>query len=73
MKKDDLAVSSFFCILMTPVLYSKTLDGCAPLFLACRNGSAEVAEYLLSRCSAPIEQKGLFEVGSSCGSSAPIV
>jgi hypothetical protein len=27
-----------------------------------RNGSAEVAEYLLSHCGAPIEQKGLFEV-----------
>ncbi|XP_023322386.1 protein fem-1 homolog C isoform X2 [Eurytemora carolleeae] len=41
---------------------SKTVDGCAPLFLACKNGSAEVVEYLLTRCSAPVEQKGLFEV-----------
>lgn len=37
-------------------------NGCAPLFLACKNGSAEVVEYLISKCNAPIEQKGLFEV-----------
>jgi len=41
---------------------SKMVDGCAPLFLACKKGSAEVADYLLSKCNAPIEQKGLFEV-----------
>jgi len=41
---------------------TKMIDGCAPLFLACKNGSAEVAEYLLGKCNAPIEQKGLFEV-----------
>jgi len=41
---------------------TKMSDGCAPLFLACKNGSAEVAEYLLGKCNAPIEQKGLFEV-----------
>ena len=34
----------------------------APLFLACKNGSAEVVEYLLTKCNAPIEQPGLFEV-----------
>ena len=39
---------------------TKMIDGCAPLFLACKNGSAEVAEYLLGKCNAPIEQKGLF-------------
>jgi len=37
-------------------------NGCAPLFLACKNGSADVVEYLISKCNAPIEQKGLFEV-----------
>jgi len=41
---------------------SKVLDGCAPLFLACKNGSSDVVEYLLSKCAAAIEQKGLFEV-----------
>ncbi len=39
-----------------------TVEGCAPLFLACRNGSADVVEYLLSSCDADIEQRGLFEV-----------
>ena len=37
-------------------------NGCAPLFMACKNGSAEVVEYLITKCNAPIEQKGLFEV-----------
>ena len=36
--------------------------GCAPLFLACKNGSADVVEYLLSTCGAEIEQRGVFEV-----------
>ncbi len=39
-----------------------TVDGCSPLFLACKNGSADVVEYLLSSCGADIEQRGLFEV-----------
>ncbi len=39
-----------------------TVEGCAPLFLACKNGSADVVEYLLSSCDADIEQRGLFEV-----------
>ena len=41
---------------------SNVSNGCAPLFLACKNGSAEVVEYLISKCNAPIEQPGLFEV-----------
>jgi len=41
---------------------TKTVDGCAPLFLACKNGSSEMADYLLSKCDAAIEQRGLFEV-----------
>ena len=43
-------------------MVSGEINGCAPLFLACRNGSAEVVEYLVTRCGAPIEQKGQFEV-----------
>ena len=43
-------------------MVSDTVDGCAPLFLACKNGSDEVAEYLITRCNADIEQKGMFEV-----------
>ena len=34
----------------------QTADGCAPLFWACKNGSAEVVEYLLTTCEADIEQ-----------------
>ena len=45
---------------------TKTVDGCAPLFLAAKNGSAEVADYLLSKCDAAIEQRGLFEVEINC-------
>ena len=40
----------------------QTEEGCAPLFLACKNGSADVVEYLLSTCGADIEQRGVFEV-----------
>ena len=41
---------------------TKMSNGCAPLFLACKNGSAEVVEYLLGKCNASIEQKGLLDV-----------
>ena len=44
------------------VACQKTTEGCAPLFLACRNGSADVVEYLLNTCGADIEQRGQFEV-----------
>ncbi len=37
-------------------------DGCAPLFIACKNGSAEVVDYLLSICHAELERRGLYEV-----------
>ena len=40
----------------------QTEEGCAPLFLACKNGSADVVEYLLGNCGANIEQRGVFEV-----------
>ena len=41
---------------------TKMSHGKAPLFLACKNGSAEVVEYLLGKCNASIEQKGLLDV-----------
>ena len=44
------------------VVGQMTTDGCAPLFLACRNGSADVVEYLITTCGADIEQRGQFEV-----------
>ena len=40
----------------------QTEEGCAPLFLACKNGSADVVEYLIKTCGADIEQKGVFDV-----------
>ncbi|KAB7497861.1 Protein fem-1-like protein C [Armadillidium nasatum] len=41
---------------------SRTLDGCAPLFVVCQRGNAEVVEYLIATCDANVEQKGLYEV-----------
>lgn len=40
---------------------SRTAGGCAPLFVAARRGSAEVAEYLVHVCNAELEQRGVFE------------
>lgn len=36
--------------------------GCSPLFIACKRGQAEIAEYLITLCNADIEQRGLYEV-----------
>ncbi|KAJ8970092.1 hypothetical protein NQ314_001403, partial [Rhamnusium bicolor] len=36
--------------------------GCSPLFIACKKGQTEIADYLISVCQADIEQKGLYEV-----------
>jgi hypothetical protein len=41
---------------------AQTAEGCAPLFLACKNGSADVVDYLVSTCGADLEQRGIFEV-----------
>ncbi|KAG8230725.1 hypothetical protein J437_LFUL010826 [Ladona fulva] len=40
----------------------RTKDGCAPLFLACKRGHAEIVEYLITVCDADVEQRGLYEV-----------
>ena len=37
-------------------------DGSAPLFIVCKRGNVEIAEYLITVCDADLEQKGLFEV-----------
>lgn len=41
---------------------TRTRNGCAPLFVACKRGNVEVVEYLISTCSADVEQRGLYEV-----------
>ncbi|XP_038219572.1 protein fem-1 homolog CG6966 [Zerene cesonia] len=43
-------------------LVSRTRDGCAPLFVACRRGNAELVEYLVHVCAADLEQRGVYEV-----------
>lgn len=36
-------------------------EGCAALFVACRRGNAEIAEFLITTCDADPEQRGMFE------------
>lgn len=43
-------------------IVSRTRDGCAPLFLACKNGLTRVVKYLLDVCGADMEQRGRYEV-----------
>ncbi|XP_046611073.1 protein fem-1 homolog C [Neodiprion virginianus] len=47
---------------MRKTIVSRQKDGCAPLFIACRRGNAEIVEYLINVCQADIEQRGLYEV-----------
>lgn len=42
-------------------IVSRKKDGCAPLFLACKQGHLEIVKYLLDSCNADIEQTGLYE------------
>lgn len=42
-------------------IVSRLKDGCSPLFMACKLGHHNIAEYLLDLCEADIEQKGRFE------------
>ncbi|XP_012287674.1 protein fem-1 homolog CG6966 [Orussus abietinus] len=43
-------------------IVSRTKDGCAPLFIACKRGQVEIVEYLITVCHADIEQRGMYEV-----------
>lgn len=42
-------------------IVTRTKEGCAPLFVVCKRGNLEIAEFLISVCGADIEQRGLFE------------
>lgn len=42
-------------------IVSRTRDGCAPLFIACKYGKLKMAKYLLTKCDADVEQRGLYE------------
>ncbi|XP_055321771.1 protein fem-1 homolog C isoform X2 [Sitodiplosis mosellana] len=42
-------------------IVSRTREGCAPLFVVCKRGNLEIAEFLITICGADIEQRGLFE------------
>lgn len=43
-------------------IVSRVQDGCAPLFVACKKGNADIVEYLITMCGADLEQRGVFEV-----------
>lgn len=43
-------------------IVSRMKDGCAPLFIACKRGHVDIAEYLIKTCNADIEQRGKYEV-----------
>lgn len=43
-------------------IVTRTKDGCAPLFLACKKGNVEIVDYLITQCDADVEQRGMYEV-----------
>lgn len=43
-------------------IVNRVKQGCSPLFIACKKGQQEIAEYLIRTCGANIEQKGTYEV-----------
>ncbi|KAK3923380.1 Protein fem-1-like protein C [Frankliniella fusca] len=45
-------------------LVSRVRDGCAPLFIACMRGHAEMVDYLIRFVGADVEQRGLYEVAA---------
>lgn len=44
------------------MLVGAKTTGATPLVIACRNGHFDVAEYLIERCKADIEQPGSGEI-----------
>lgn len=43
-------------------IVSRTKDGCAPLFIACKKGNVDIVDYLVTQCGADVEQRGMYEV-----------
>ncbi|EEC11855.1 conserved hypothetical protein [Ixodes scapularis] len=43
-------------------IVSRVQEGCAPLFVACKKGNADIVEYLITVCGADLEQRGVYEV-----------
>lgn len=63
--------SLFYCVLLFQIylhcnkgkdevsmLVAAKTSGATPLVIACRNGHYDVAEYLIEKCNADIEQPG---------------
>ncbi|XP_076240814.1 protein fem-1 homolog C-like [Calliopsis andreniformis] len=43
-------------------IVSRMENGCAPLFIACRRGNVKIAEYLIIKCYADVEQRGKHDI-----------
>ncbi|CAL7944929.1 unnamed protein product [Xylocopa violacea] len=52
-------------------LVGTTSDGTTPLVMACRNGHYDVAEYLIEKCGANVNQTGLVMFDGEVVESAP--
>lgn len=53
-------------------IVSRLREGCAPLFVVCKRGNLEIAEFLINICGADIEQRGLFENGENVHHVTPL-
>lgn len=63
-----LCVLDLFCVLICRLhrdarkdIVKRSREGCAPLFIACKRGNAEIADFLVTICDADLEQRGMFE------------
>ncbi|KAH8018304.1 hypothetical protein HPB51_001860 [Rhipicephalus microplus] len=46
-------------------IVSRVIEGCAPLFVACKKGSANIVEYFISMCGADPNQRGVYKMTDS--------